>query len=70
MFAEGRVENQKLNQTAAPLLFGWIFGFQLDLLEKNLTTLLAFTFTSQFIDFVDFFWDLSFQLSYPLKKNE
>ena len=28
-----------------PLSFGWVFGFQLDLLEKNLTTLLAFTFT-------------------------
>ena len=24
--------------------FGWVFGFQLDLLEKNLTTLLVFTF--------------------------
>ena len=45
MSAEGRVENQKLNQTAALLSFGWVFGFQLDLLEKNLTTLLGFTFT-------------------------
>ena len=43
--AEGRVENQKLNQTAALLSFGWVFGFQLDLLEKKLTTLLGFTFT-------------------------
>ena len=34
--AEGRVENQKLNQTAALLSFGLVFGFQLDLLEKNL----------------------------------
>ena len=42
--AEGRVKKQKLNQTAALLSFGWVFGFQLDLLEKNLTTLLVFTF--------------------------
>ena len=34
--AEGRVENQKLNQTAALQSFGWVFGFQLDLLEKKL----------------------------------
>ena len=34
--AEGRVEHQKLNQTAALLLsFGWVFGVQLDLLKKN-----------------------------------
>ena len=46
--AEGQVENQKLNQTAALLSFGWVFGFQLDLLEKNLTTLLGFTFTRFF----------------------
>ena len=32
--AEGRVEHQKLNQTTALLLFGWVFGVQLDLLEK------------------------------------
>ena len=37
--AEGRVENQKLTQTAALLSFGWVFGFQLDLLEKNFITL-------------------------------
>ena len=43
--AEGRVENQKLNQTAALLSFGWVFGFQLDLLEKNLITLTRVTFT-------------------------
>ena len=42
--AEGRVENQKLIQTAAILSLGWVFGFQLDLLEKNLTTLAGFTF--------------------------
>ena len=34
--AEGRVENQKLNQTAALLSFGWVFGFKLDSLEKKL----------------------------------
>ena len=28
--AEGRVEHQKLNQTAALLSFGWVFGVQLD----------------------------------------
>ena len=46
VFAEGRVENQKLNQTAALLSFGWVFGFQLDLLEKNVFTLVAVTFTN------------------------
>ena len=29
MSAEGRVEHQKLNQTAALLSFGWVFGVQL-----------------------------------------
>ena len=43
--AEGRVENQKLNQTAALLSFGWVFGFQLDSLEKHLITLTGLTFT-------------------------
>ena len=43
--AEGRVENQKLNQTAALLSFGWVFGFQLDSLEKNEFTLSAVTFS-------------------------
>ena len=43
--AEGRVENQKLIQTAALLSFGWVFGFQLDSLEKNVFTLAGFTFT-------------------------
>ena len=43
--AEGRAENQKLKQTAALLSFGCIFGFQLDLLEKNLITLAVLTFT-------------------------
>ena len=33
--AEGRVEHQKLNQTAALLSFGWVFGVQLDSLEKK-----------------------------------
>ena len=45
MSAEGRAENQKLNQTAALLSFGWVFGFQLDLLEKNLITLPELTFS-------------------------
>ena len=49
MSAEGRFEKQKLNQTAALLSFGRVFGFQLDLLEKHLTTLLGFTFTFVFI---------------------
>ena len=43
--AEGRVENQKLNQTAALQSFGWAFGFQLDLLEKRLITLTVIAFT-------------------------
>ena len=43
--AESRVENKKLNQTAALLSFGWVFGFQLDLLEKDLITLPVVTFT-------------------------
>ena len=30
VYAEGRVEHQKLNQTTALLLFGWVFGVQLD----------------------------------------
>ena len=33
--AEGRVEHQKLNQTAALLPFGLVFGVQLDSLEKR-----------------------------------
>ena len=45
MSAEGRVENQKLNQTTAMLLFGYVFGVQLDSLEKNLITLTRVTFT-------------------------
>ena len=43
--AEGRVENQKLNETAALLSFVTVFGFQLDSLEKKLTILPGFTFT-------------------------
>ena len=52
MSAEGRVENQKLNQTAALLSLGWVFGIQLDTLEKNLTTL-GFTFSMMMVDIVD-----------------
>ena len=33
---EGRVEHQKLNQTTALLLFGWVFGVQLDSVEKSI----------------------------------
>ena len=47
--AEGRVEKQKLNQTAALLSFGWVFGFQLDSLEKNVFTLAGFTFSDIFL---------------------
>ena len=35
----------KLNTKAALLSFGCVFGFQLDLLEKNLITLMRVTFT-------------------------
>ena len=48
MSAEGRVENQKLNQTAALLSFGWVFRLQLDSLEKHLITLVVVTFTLDF----------------------
>ena len=37
-----RIGNQKLNQTLA---FGWVFGFQLDSLDKQLITLTIITFT-------------------------
>ena len=43
--AEDRVEHQKLNQTATLLSFGWVFGFQLDSLEKDLITVALITFT-------------------------
>ena len=48
MSAEGRVENQKLNQMAALLSFGLVFGFQLDSLEKQLITLVVLGFTVSF----------------------
>ena len=35
MSAEGRVEHQKLNDMAALLSVFWVFGFQLDSLEKR-----------------------------------
>ena len=55
MSAEGRVKNQKLNQTAALLSFGWGFGFQIDLLEKNLINLTQGTFTmKKIVSFIDF----------------
>ena len=43
--AEGQVENQKLNQTAALLSLGCVVGFQLDSLEKHLITLTVVAFT-------------------------
>ena len=43
--AEGRVEHQKLNQTAALLSFGLVFGVQLDSLEKNLVTIAGLNIT-------------------------
>ena len=43
--AEHWIKKQKINQTAYFLSFGWVFSFQLDSVEKNLTTLLGFTFT-------------------------
>ena len=36
VFAKGRIEHQKFNQTAA-LLSGWFFGVQLDSLEKSIS---------------------------------
>ena len=50
MSAEGRVEHQKLNETTALLLFGWVFGVQLDSLEKNLATLVGITFTQKSVN--------------------
>ena len=35
--AKGRAEHQKLNQTAALLSFGLVFGVQLDSLEKSVS---------------------------------
>ena len=43
--AEGRVKHQKLNQTVALLSFGWVFGVQLDSLEKNLVTIAELNIT-------------------------
>ena len=37
MYAEGPVEHQKRNQTAALLSFGQVFGIQHDLLEKSIS---------------------------------
>ena len=42
--AEGQVEHQKLNQTTALVLFGWVFGVQLDSLEKKLVTFAELNF--------------------------
>ena len=42
--AEGRIENQKVNQTIA-LSLGWVCGFQLNSPEKHLITLAAVTFS-------------------------
>ena len=36
-----------LNQTAALLSFGWVFGFQLDSLENHLITIPVVTFTRE-----------------------
>ena len=51
--AEGQVENQKLNQTAALLSFGsavvWLrFWFSTRFTRKNLTTLLGFAFSPNY----------------------
>ena len=74
MSAEGRVENQKLNQTAALLSFGWVFGFQLDLLEKNLITLPELTFTpylrkNPWMYSMFFLWEVFFTCLSTLVKN-
>ena len=45
--AESRAENQKLNQMAALLSFGWVFGLQLNWVEKNFSTLPEFTFSGR-----------------------
>ena len=43
------LKTKKLNQTAALLSFGWVFGFQLDLLEKHVITLTVLAFTPELI---------------------
>ena len=43
MSAEGLVENPELQQMVALLSFPFVFGFQLDLLEKNLSSLTELT---------------------------
>ena len=35
VFAEGRIEHKKLNQLAALSPAGWVFGVQLDSIEKS-----------------------------------
>ena len=51
MSAEGQVENQKLNQTAPLLSFGWVFGVQLDSLEKSVSAN-----AEQRVDFTPTIW--------------
>ena len=65
--AEGRVENQKLNQTAALLSFDWVFGFQLDSQEKHLITLVVQLNAGKTPRGVGFFITYFFQAS--LTKN-
>ena len=50
--AEGQVEHQKLNQTTALLLFGWVFGVQLDSLEKSVSAN-----AEKCVDFIPTFFD-------------
>ena len=50
--AEGRIEHQKLNQTADVLSFGWVFGVQLDSLEKSVSPN-----TEKCVDFINTFLD-------------
>ena len=42
---KAELNTKKLNQTAALLLFGWVFGVQLDSLEKNLVTIAGLNIT-------------------------
>ena len=71
--AEGRVENQKLKETAALLSFGWVLGFQLDSLEKHLITLAVVTFTprnKQKMFFWRKFWKYRFYSPFRCKASQ
>ena len=54
--AELKTKNS-LNQTAALLSFGWVFGFQLDSQEKYLITLTVVAFSSRQVNVILVIWE-------------